>query len=120
MRRGSGSLVRVALSTALWLAVVAPPSHASAKRPALRLRGQLMMRWSAAEQQSGWTNRFSLERARVEARWKLGKRVRLVCEFEGHDGFELKDAYGRVDPWPWLRLTAGHFKKPFSRLSSTR
>jgi hypothetical protein len=93
------------------------PRPAQADAPALRLRGRLFVRWGATDERDGWASRFSLARARADARWKVGKRLRLGLEFEASDGFEIRDVYARFQPWRWLRLTAGHFKKPFSRLA---
>jgi hypothetical protein len=94
------------------------PRSAAAEGSRLRLRGQLMSRFETAQQSDDdWASDFVLRRARVEARWEVEDLVRLVVELEASDGeAELRDAYGRLSFAPWLRLSAGHLKKPFSRL----
>lgn len=87
----------------------------------LRLRGRLMVRYQIEDEErtSGrWTDTFTLHRIRLDGRWKLDE-LRLNLELEAADGLELADAYVRYDFFKQLRLSAGHFKKPLSRLHLT-
>jgi len=109
--------MRTCCSIAL-LSLLCLARPAAAEEPRLRLRGQMMSRFETAQQSDDdWASDFVLRRARVEARWEIEKLVRLVAELEASDGeAELRDAYGRLSFAPWLRLSAGYLKKPFSRL----
>ncbi len=93
------------------------PGVASAwESEGLRLRGRMQTRWQVEESEGDWSNQFILRRARVDGRWQVLDWLRMDLEFEGSDGVELKDAYARIEPWSFLKLSVGQFKKPFSRL----
>lgn len=84
----------------------------------LRLRGRAQVRWAATEQRfdEPRTDRFLLRRMRVDARWMAAEWLRLVAELDASDAVKAKDLYARLDLHDLLRVTAGQFKKPFSRL----
>ena len=85
----------------------------------LRLRGRLQGRWEFQNDPAdtdGWTDAFILRRARVDGRWEPENWLRLVLELELSDRARPLDLYGRLQPHELLRITAGQFKKPFSRL----
>lgn len=84
----------------------------------LRLRGRAQVRFVVEDsaQTGDWTNYFLLRRARVDGRWKPTDWIRLMLELDFSDGARPKDVYARIDLHPLLRITAGQFKKPFSRL----
>ena len=85
----------------------------------LRLRGRLHGRWELEEDpaEAGyWSETFRLRRARVDGRWEPENWLRLMLELELTDGVRARDVYGRLQPLPLLQITAGRFKKPFSRL----
>lgn len=100
-------------------------SHSTAQAwetEGLRLRGRLQGRWQLENDNDpaddeGWTDTFLLRRARVDGRWEPENWLRLVLELELADGRARPwDVYGRLQPHEMLRITAGQFKKPFSRL----
>lgn len=86
----------------------------------LRLRARVQTRWLVERdtQDESWSDRLSLRRARLDARWEKDW-LRLEVELDAADKVAAKDVYARVKLARWLRLTAGQFKKPFSRLQLT-
>jgi hypothetical protein len=101
-----------------------PPAALAWQKKGLRLRGRAQMRYTIEDQiQSGdglpttdWVNYFLLRRARIDGRWKPADWIRLMLELEFADRARPRDVYVRMDLHPLLRITAGQFKKPFSRL----
>ena len=97
-------------------------SHATAlawETDGLRLRGRLQGRWQLENDpvdDEGWTDAFLLRRARVDGRWEPENWLRLVLELELSDRARPRDLYGRLQPHEMVSITAGQFKKPFSRL----
>lgn len=118
--RLSTHLPAAALLAALAFVSLAPRPARAFEWDRLRLRGRLQPRYEVGEDGNGdWSNRFLLRRARVDGRWTPLDWLRLELEIDGSDGVDLKDAYARIEVHDLLRLTAGQFKKPFSRLKMT-
>jgi hypothetical protein len=90
------------------------------KTEGLRLRGRLQGRWELADDPDDpgyWSETFRLRRARVDGRWEPENWLQLMLELELADGrARPRDVYGRLQPHEMLQITAGQFKKPFSRL----
>lgn len=104
-----------------------PPVAAESAQPkekklkdTLRIRGRLQSGWQmTVDNNTGsWSDSFYLRRARLDGRWTPVDWAKLVLEmqFDLADGLEARDVYGEFSFAPWLNLTLGHFKKPFSRL----
>ena len=55
----------------------------------LRLRGRLQMRWEAREDADRWTNFFRLRRARLDGRWQVSERARVVLELDAADTLRI-------------------------------
>lgn len=68
---------------------------------------------------SDWTNRYSLQRARLQLSAEVGDFVQVVLEpdFAGVDA-DLADAYLRVRPIKALDFTVGQHKTPFGVFES--
>jgi hypothetical protein len=95
------------------------PAAAQAwQKKGLRLRGRAQVRYTVEDsaQTGDWTDYFLLRRARVDGRWKPTDWIRLMLELDFSDRVRPKDVYTRIDLHPLLRITAGQFKKPFSRI----
>ncbi len=93
------------------------PAAQAWQQEGLRLRGRAQMRLNIEDnlQTGEWTDAFSLRRARVDGRWQAQDWLRLILELDLTERVEAKDIYARADLHPLLRVTAGQFKKPFSR-----
>jgi hypothetical protein len=95
------------------------------QKKGLRLRGRAQVRYGVEDQiqsedglqTTDWVNYFLLRRARLDGRWKPEDWIRLMLEMEiSENRVRPRDVYVRMDLHPLLRITAGQFKKPFSRL----
>jgi len=104
---------------ACFLSIVFPATVHAWETEGLRLRGRLQGRWQVENESAdsdNWSETFILRRARVDGRWEPENWLRLVAELDLSDGVRPKDAYARLQPHELLGITAGQFKKPFSRL----
>jgi hypothetical protein len=106
------------LALACLAMISIPPAALAWQKGGLRLRGRAQVRYTVEDsaQEGDWTDYFLLRRARVDGRWKPADWIRLVLELEISDQARPRDIYTRIDLHPLLRITAGQFKKPFSRL----
>jgi hypothetical protein len=98
-----------------------PEIAAEARNDDLRLRGRGIVRYEIRDEEKfgGWNDEVDLNRARFDARWQPTKGLRLLLEIELTQGVEIRDAFARYKVNRYLRLKAGHFKKPFSLLRMT-
>jgi len=93
------------------------------KKPKLSVSGRVYALYRVVDFANRPSNEFRLRSARVQAKWKEGSLIEAVAEAELSHEEEvvsawapLRDAYVRLKPMRALRLQAGQFKKPFSRL----
>ena len=116
-----GLLYLLAFPAAAQEPAPGPEATAEAKKDELRLRGRAIVRYLVRdwERFDGWHDEVDLNRARFDARWQATKRLRLMLEIELTQGVEIRDAFVRYQFNRYLRLKAGHFKKPFSLLRMT-
>lgn len=85
----------------------------------LRVRGRMQGRWQVENDPvdtDDWSDAFVLRRARVDGRWEPQNWLQLTLELELSDEAKPRDVFARLKPHPLLQITAGQFKKPFSRL----
>ncbi|MGH7459084.1 MAG: porin [Longimicrobiaceae bacterium] len=101
----------------LWLSALLLPLAAAAQHPGLEIGGRLQPYFATSSVDSMPASAFSLRRARLELEARVDERLsgKFQVEFAG-SAPELKDAYVRLDPWPWLGVLAGQAKRPFSRI----
>ena len=131
----TASVVKTIALVCLMMLLTPQAAHAW-KKGGLRLRGRAQLRWVVEkeietvvseselgeitdvwrEETGDWVDYFQLRRARFDGRWKPADWIRLMLEMEVTDRVESRDIYVRMDLHPLLRVTAGQFKKPFSRL----
>ncbi|MFC1609435.1 porin [Myxococcota bacterium] len=123
----------------LGIILAQTPARAVDVTDELRLRGRMQMRWGLEQEPTSdeWTDLFLLRRARVDVRWQPADWLRFVVEVDAAEGRQptfglsqprasqapatdlgvhTKDVYARLKLHDLLRISAGQFKKPFSRL----
>jgi hypothetical protein len=111
------------LGAALGLALLAPaaPLNAAEGPAGIKWSGKVYTLFEASNEAGEIANAFSLNKARISADWSDGGMLSasLQAEFSGivdtKEDVPLRDAWVRVEPFRWLGLTMGQFKKPFSR-----
>jgi hypothetical protein len=92
------------------------------KKPKTKVRGLLRALWLLHDDDEVPVHEFRLASARVELDWKHAKLLEATVELDAAQDSgapawsALRDAYVRVKPLRELRIRAGQFKKPFSRL----
>jgi len=118
----------IAKTSALFflMMLLLSPAVLAWQKKGLRLRGRAQVRYVVEDYiqsddygylSTDWTSHILLRRARVDGRWKPEDWIRLMLEMEISDNrVRPRDVYVRMDLHPLLRITAGQFKKPFSRL----
>jgi phosphate-selective porin O/P len=107
--------------TPILMILLISPTAAAWETDGLRLRGRMMVRYQVDKDRLSdkWTDTLELQRARFDGRWLVNDDLKLMLEFEFANGFEIRDVYAEYEVVQALKITAGHFKKPFSRLRMT-
>ena len=89
----------------------------------LEFDGRVYALWRLTDEAEAPRNQFLLSSVRLQATWRQGDWLDAVLELEAEQAIQtgsavglLRDAYVKVSPLPWLRIVAGQFKRPFSRL----
>lgn len=88
--------------------------------------GRLYALWRLTDDVEDPGNEFLLNTARLQATWEPAGWIEMVLELEAEELLQagsarglLRDAYVELSPFRWLRVTAGQFKRSFSRIERT-
>jgi len=93
------------------------------EEPGFDVGARLYAMWMLRDELYQPTNEFRVNLARVKLGWTQWNLVEAVVKVDldqfiqdAGDTVLLRDLYVRVQPWYWLSLKMGQFKKPFSRI----
>ena len=94
--------------------------------PGLKIGARLFVMWSLTSDKSDPIHEFEVNMARLKLTWSQWKLVEAVLKLDvdhlvmdASTAAILRDVYVRIQPFPWLGLRVGQFKKPFSKIELT-
>ncbi len=94
--------------------------------PGLKIGARLYLMWALQYEDDEPLHAFSVNMARVKLTWSQWKLVEAVLKLDvdhlimdASTAAIVRDVYVRIQPFAWLGLRIGQFKKPFSKVELT-